>query len=864
MSIPGEWFRRARYLVNRRRVDEDLRREMDAHREMMPAPSRFGNTLRLREEARDVWGWRWLDDLALDIRYATRTLLLSHRTFAITSVSMLALGIGVSTAVFSVVSGLLLRPLPFPQADRLVQLHGTSIGRGPTGSAVMNLDTYRRESTSLQAVAGYEVGARYLRDAAGFERVMAVRTELDFFSVLGVPALYGRTYAADDPAATAVVSETFWRRRLGGASDIVGRALELDGQPVTIVGVMPATFQFPYRSGSLLQGVAEHARTDLWTPFARPLSPRGRVGTVTGRLKPGVTLAAAQQELSGIAARLEAQYPDSNRGRGIAIVPLEREVVPPAIGRLLLLLFGAVVIVLALACANVANLSLARMTLRQCEVAVRAAIGASPLRLVRQFLAESLLVALIGGIAGLIFAWWIVKQLVVVAAPYLPRAHEVGVDWRVFAFMLVTVAVVGVLVGVAPAVIAARRDPRSALQEAGGHATMGQAQRRLRNGLVVAEVALAFVLGVGAAVLLRELVRLRATDAGVVKTNVITFHVGQPRSPDINAAIGLRFYDVADRVAQLPGVLAAGFAQMLPLQNWGWTSNSIDFRVRGRPARAQEFSIELRYVTPGYFEALGIPIRRGRGFTHADNADAVPVIVINETLARRAFPGEDPIGLVTTRGTIVGTIADVRTVNLDLPAMPEVYYPIAQNWSQVSDLGMTLVVRTRDRPEPLIDAIRSTIRAVHPEQAIFGIKTMETVVEESLSAFTLSLSILSAFAILAIVLALSGTYGVISYLASSRAREFAIRVALGAGRGRVIRFVLGQGLTLTGLGLVVGVCGALAAAPLFGAAPVTVRRPDLVTLVPVAFVIAIVAAVAALVPARRAARVDPMAVLRSD
>ena len=864
MSIPGEWFRRARYLLNRRRVEEDLRREMEAHREMMPAPSRFGNTLRLREEAQDVWGWRWLDDLALDIRYAARTLISTHRTFAITSVSMLALGIGVSTAVFSVVSGLLLRPLPFPQPDRLVQLQGTSTGRGPAGSAVMNLDTYRRESSSLQAVAGYEVGARYLHDAAGFERVMAVRTEFDFFSVLGVPALYGRTYAAGDTAATAVVSETFWRRRLGGASDIVGRAVVLDGQPVTIVGVMPASFQFPYRSGSLLQGVAEHTRTDLWTPFARPPSPRGRIGSVTGRLRPGVTLAAAQQELSAIALRLEAQYPDTNRGRGIAIVPLAREVVPPATGRLLYLLFGAVVIVLALACANVANLSLARMTLRQREVAVRAAIGASASRLVRQFLAESLLVSLIGGIAGLAFAWWVVKRLVVVAAPYLPRAHEVGVDWRVFAFMLVTVAVVGVLVGVAPAVIAVRRDPRSALQESGGHATMGRSQRRLRNGLVVAEVALAFVLGTGASVLLRELVRLRATDAGVVKTNVITFHVGQPRNPDLNTAIGLRFYDVADRVSQLPGVLAAGFAQMLPLQNWGWTSNSIDFRVRGRPARAEEFSIELRYVTPGYFDALGIPIRRGRGFTHADNAGAVPVIVINETLARRAFPGEDPVGLVTTRGTIVGTIADVRTVNLDLPARPEVYYPIAQNWSQVSDLGMTLVVRTRDRPEPLIDAIRSTIRSVHPDQAIFGIKTMETVVQESLSAFTLSLSILSAFALLAIALALSGTYGVISYLASSRAREFAIRVALGAGRGRVIRFVLGQGLTLTALGLVVGVCGALAAAPLSGAAPITVRRPDLVTLVPVACVIALVAAVAALVPARRAARVDPMAVLRGD
>ena len=864
MSIPGEWFRRARYLMQRRRVEEDLRREMDAHREMMPSPSRFGNTLRLREEAQDVWGWRWLDDLALDIRYAARTLFVSHRTFAITSVAMLALGIGASTAVFSVVSGLLLRPLPFPDAGRLVQLQGTSSGRGPSGSAVSNVDSYRRESTAFQALAGYEVGARYLRDAGGLERVMAVRTELDFFAVLGVPALYGRTYNGGDTAASAVVSEAFWRRRFGGASDIAGRTIELDGQAVTIVGVMPDSFQFPYRSGSLLQGVAEHARTDVWTPFARPVPPRGRIGRVTGRLKPGVTLAAAQQELNGIAARLETQYPDTNRGRGVAIMPLARAVVPEATARLLFVLFGAVVIVLALACANVANLSLARMTLRQREVAVRAAIGASTLRLVRQFLTESLLVALAGGIAGLIFAWWVVRRLVVVAAPYLPRAHEVGVDWRVFAFMIATVAGVGLAVGVAPAVIAARRDPRLVLQESGGHATMGRTQRRLRNGLVVAEVALAFVLGVGASVLLRELVRLRATDAGLVKTNVITFHVGQPRGPEVNDAIAARLYDVADRVSQLPGVAAAGFAQMLPLQSWGWTSNSIDFRVRGRPARAEEFSIELRYVTPGYFAALGIPIRRGRGFTHADRAGALPVIVINETLARRAFPGEDPIGLLTTRGTIVGTIADVRTVNLDQPAMPEVYNPIAQNWSQVSDLGMTLVVRTRERPEPLVDTIRSTIRAVHPDQAIFGIKTMETVVEESLSAFTLSLSILSAFAALAIVLALSGTYGVISYLASSRAREFAIRVALGAGRGRVIRFVLGQGLTLTGLGLVIGVCGALAVAPVLSAAPIAVRRPDLVTLIPVAAVIAFVAAVAALIPARRAARVDPMAVLRGD
>jgi putative ABC transport system permease protein len=858
MSFLGEWSRRARYLIDRRRIEDDLRREMEAHREMMPAPARFGNTLQLREAAHDVWGWRWLDDLFHDVRYAARTLFLSHRTFAITAVAMLAAGIGVTTAVFSVLSGLLLRPLPFPQPDRLVQFHGTT-PRPAQGLHVTNLAVYRRDSTSFEAIAGYEVSARYMRDAAGTERVMTVRTEEDFFTMLGVPPLRGRTYDATDTAPVVVIGEVFWRRRLGAAPDVVGRAVVLDGKPYTVAGIMPAAFQFPYRAGSLLQNVAEQGRTDVWMPFERTLS-RGRFNTVTGRLKQGVSLAAAQSELDVIAKRLEAQDPARNQGRGISVVPLAQEVVPPPIRRLVILLFGAVVIVLVLACANVANLSLARMTLRQREVAVRAALGASPLRLVRQFLTESLLLSLAGGVAGLLLAWWIVKRLIVVAAPYLPRAHEVGLDWRVFAFMLGICAVVGTAVGVVPAIIAARRDPRATLQEAGSHGTMSPGQRRLRNGLVVAEVALAFVLGVGASVLLRELVRLRATDAGIVQQNVITFHVGQPRDPNIT----MRFYEIADRVSRLPGVHAAGFAQMLPLQSWGWTSNSVDFRVRGRPARAEEFQIELRFVTPGYFDALGIPVRRGRGFTAADTADAPPVVVINETLARRAFPNEDPIGLLTTRGLVVGTIADVRQSDLDRPAVPELYTAIAQNWSQVSELGMTLVVRTRDRPEPLIDVIRSTIRDVNPDQAVFGIKTMETVVEESLAGFALSLSILSAFAALAIVLALSGTYGVISYLASSRAREFAIRVALGAGRTRVVGFVLRQGMVLTALGLMLGTLAALAAAPLAGNLPVTVRRPDFVTLVPVACVIAIVALAAALVPARRAARVDPMAVLRSE
>ena len=801
--------------------------------------------------------WRWIADLSHDLRYATRTLLHNHRTFTLTAVSTLAIGIGATTAVFTVLNGLLLRPLPFAEPDRLVQLRGTS-SRAAAGSQVMNLGAYRSESASFDAVAAYSIGARYLRGSAGVERVMAVRTELDFFSILGVQPLLGQPYRAGDAPAVVVLSEGFWRRRLGAAANAVGQTLTLDDRPFTVVAVMAESFQFPYRAGSVLQEAGGHARSDLWMPFDQPL--RGGIPTVIGRLKQGIPLTAAQRELDLISARLEVADPRRNTGRGVQLVPLASEVVAAPVRRLLLLLFAAVAIVLVLACANVANLSLARATLRQREVAVRTALGASPSRLGRQFLVENLVIAIAGGAAALLLALGVLNGLLVSAAPYLPRAHEVRFDWRVFGFTAGVCAAIGTALGAVPAMLAARAHPRAALL-AGGQSTATPAQRLLRNSLVVLEVALAFVLAAGAAVLLRELVRLRATDPGLEQQNVVTLHVAH-RSTAPGGAIP--FYEIADRVASLPGVRAAGFAQMLPLQSWGWTSNSADFRVRSRPPRAEEFQIELRYVTPGYFDALGIPIRRGRGFTRADRPDAPAVIIVNETLTRRAFPGEDPVGLVTTRGTIVGTVADVRQEHLDRPAAPEIYYPAAQNWSALSELGMTLVVRTVDRPEPLIDAIRTTVREVDPERAIFGVKTMDRVVAESLAGFRLALLVMAAFASLGIALALSGTYGVISYLAAARTREFAIRAALGSGRSRLIGLVLRQGLLLAGLGLAIGALAALATGPLFGGAGVSVRPPDAAILLPVAALLAIVAAAAALVPARHASRIDPIHALRAD
>ena len=756
------------------------------------------------------------------------------------------------------VRGVILRPLPFAQPHRLVQVYGTS-PLVPRGDAVSSLPDYRRQSRSFDALVGYEVSARFLRTSAGPERVTIVRAESPFFAMLGVPTIAGRVFGADDPANVAVVSETFWRQRLRGSASAIGSTALLDDQLFRIIGVMPDSFQFPYKSGSLLSGVASQARTDMWLPMNPPLRERGRISNVTGRLKAGVSVQAADAELAAISQRLQEQYPPAARPRGVYLVPLADAVVDTGVRRPLALLFGAVALVLVLACANMANLSLVRMTLRSREVAVRAALGADARRLVEQFLTESVLLSVAGGTLGFVIAWLGTNRLMHAVRTHLPRAHEVGIDWSVFLFLLAACVTTGVVFGLAPAIAAARLNPHRVLQETGSHGTAGVTSTRLRDGLVIAEVALAFVLAVGAGLLIRELVRLKATRSGMDTRNIVTFHLGRRAAPDRSTR---HFYEIASRVKNLPGVRSAGFTQLLPLQNWGWTSNSTDFRIRGTETpTSQPYQIELRYVTPGYFDALGIRLQSGRSFTVGDDSTAPPVIVINQALARRAFGGGNPLGKETTRGTIVGVIEDVRQVHLDQASRPEVYYPVAQNWSQVNELGMTLVVRTLGPPETVIDAVRSTIRQVDPNQAVFNVRTMERVVADSLADFTMYLRLMGLFAVMALLIALTGTYGVISYVAASRMREFAIRIALGADGARVTRFMLGKTALLATLGVAIGVVVALAATPLLANLPVTIRPPSVQVMLPVAVLVIVAAIVASFVPARRAARADPVAVI---
>ncbi len=807
--------------------------------------------------------WRWVEEAAQDLRFGARTLRKSPG-FTVATVLTLSLATGATTAIFSVVQGVVLRPLPFDQPKQLVQVFGRLWAEdhngvpdpvtGPVGSP--ELEAFETQSPSLTGVAGYEITTRHLSGPAGPERLTAVIADRTLFSLLGTPAIEGRTFDSHDPLEVAVISTSLWERRFGKQPIAAIANITLDGRPFTLLGVMPDRFQFPYRAASLMSGALPEARTDIWVP-APPLRStvdgalrRGRL-SVIARLAPHATIRSATSELSVIAKRIEQETPDSRRRIGVRLVPLTETVISP-VRRSLWMLFAAVGLVLAAACANVANLLLARMTVRAREVATRAALGAGSLRLIRQFLAESLLLGLGGGLIGVVVARWGASLLGTVLAGRLPRADEIGLDWTAFAFLLFMCVVTALLFGLAPALAASRVDVQTVTKEGGGHVTRAGTFGRVRDGLAILEMALAFVLATGAALVMKEIARLEHVPPGMETRNVLSVHI-TPRSTAQN------YYAIEQRVAAIPGVRAAGFTQLTPLQNWGWEAT---FSIRNRPDETG-MTAGLRYVTPGYFQALGIPIIRGRGFTDQDSETSPHVILVNAAFARRFFPNGDAVGQELDRGTIVGVAGDVRQVSLDREAAPEIYYPAAQNVTMASDLGMSLIVKTDRLPEGSIAAIRSAVRDVDPKLAIFNVKTMEQVVTDSMWQLNLYRWLIGLFAGLALILATVGLYGVISFGTAARLREFAVRLALGSEPGQLVQLVLSRGLILSGCGIALGFLAAVMISPSVRAvSPALDLEPW--TSLAVAIVLIAIALSASTLPALRASRIDPATALRHD
>jgi predicted permease len=780
-----------------------------------------------------------------DIRYAVRVLLRTPG-LTLTALLVLALGTGATTAIFSVINGVLLRPLPFDDPDRLVQFE-------PMG--VLDFKDSRERTRSFESMVAFQAVNKNLQDVPEPERIAALAAERALFDVLGARPLIGRTFAPSDASNVAVVSERFWTRHVGANAPLNDRKITLDGEPYTVIGIMPERFQFPYRAATI----------EVWIPEELPRTANRfqRIDVAIGRLKSDVTIDEARAELRTIGQTVERLYPRPGDVDPITIIPLTEAVVGrsrPA----LLTLFGAVVMVLLIACANVTNLLLARSEARTLEVAVRTALGAGRGRLVRQYLTESVVLALVASVAAFLIALGGMKLLVALAGPQLPRAVEIGLDWTVFLFLLAVSVATGVGLGLAPALKASSVDVSGMLKELGGSGSRGRGSAMIIKGLVIAEIALAFILLMGAGLLLRAFLHLENAPTGIVSNRVLTVRMETagllPREASTietagstTSTQGRYFSAIEERVLHLPGVRAAGFVTLLPIERPG---NIGSFEIGGRPVEAEgrHPTARLREVTPGYFRALGIPLRAGRLFTDRD-----PGAVVNEALVRQYFPGEDPIGRILDRGTIIGVVGDVRQ-SLRLPSEPEIYRPLAQT----SYSAATLVVSSRTPPEALAGSLRAAIRDVNPNQAVFNVRTMDDVIAASHPELDLYLRLIGLFAGLAFALAMAGIYGVISYATAARRKEFGIRLALGADGGRLVRLVLAQGGMLIGTGLAIGIAGALPLTRLLRAQLYGVAPTDPATFVVVGLVLACVAVAACLGPARRAMQLDPLTVLRYE
>ena len=887
-----KWFNllrdRLRALIHRDEVINEIDREMRSHVEsqveenikagMSPAEARqqalrsFGNRNRALDEAYDVKGGGLFETLMQDVRYGAR-MLTKHKAFTAVAVITLALGIGANTAIFSVVNELLLRPLPYRDAERIVMLwEVTPEGRHQNTTSRANFRAWRSQNSSFEHMAAFSDQRLNLTGTGEPEELSVQMATPELFKILGVEPIHGRALLPEDDGPgkppVAVLSYPLWQRRFGGQANIIGQEITLNGVKFIVTGVMPPSFQFHIKHRS---GTGRPA--ELWTVLPMPsggtANERGRFLSVVARLKDGTSIEQAGAELRTIEARLSDEVPQFNKNYSAEVLPL-REQFFGNVRRPLFLMLGAVGFVLLIACANVANLLLSLATSREKEIALRAALGARRVRIVRQLLTESLLLALLGSLLGLGFAWLGIKALLVISPRDLVTLQSVGLNVTVLLWTLGVSVLTGVIFGLAPALHISRLNLNDSLKE-GGKSESAQASgsRRLRSALVVSEIALAVVLLASAGLLIKSFMRLQQVDRGFVTENILTMVVRLPfaRYPEDQQAVNF-FNQAMERVRSLPGVRSAGMVNFLPL--YGGLGSNTGFKIEGRPEPppGQGPSTDVRVSDAGYFAALGIPLLRGRNFSDTELREARQVILINEALARLHFPNEDPIGKrldvamfeKPTPAEIIGVVGNVRYDSLIDESPPAVYFP----HPDLAYPFMTLVVRTDGEPAALAPAVQREIRSLDPNQPVSDVRTMEQVMSEWVSRNRFNTLLLGLFAGLATLLSAVGIFGVMNYSVALRTRELGLRLAIGAQPRQVLLLVLKQGLLLTMFGVVVGLVAAFALTRLLSGLLFGVEAIDVSTFTAISLLLITVSLLACYLPARRAMRIDPLQALRYE
>jgi predicted permease len=859
---------------------EKIRQGMTPQEARRAARIELGGIEQVKEEVREARAGAWLDSVLQDLRYAARTLR-RNPGFGAIAILTLALGISSSTAVFSLVNAVLLKPLPYPNSQQIVfpwrqPPAGLNVGYNEIPWGRPDFLFFARECKSFQSVGAFKSDSFNLTGSGDAARLDGLRASAGFFPSLGISPILGRTFTAEEDQAghehEVLLSYRLWRDRFGSDTQILGRVLQLNSEPYTVIGVMPPAFVFP-RAEEMPNGFPFPRATQLWVPLALvpgPIIPgEDSELVVIGRLQPGVTPVQAQSEMDLMSKRLEDFFPGGKGWFSILVTSMQRQIAGD-MRRPLLLILGAVGVVLLIACSNVAGLLLSRSLARKKEFTLRAALGAGKWRLMRQLLTEALILAGIGGIAGILIAKAAVHFVKLFAPPNIPRLNEVSLDLRVVLFALAITFVTGILFGLAPAIAGSRDNLVESLKAGGQRSGSSPAGAKLRNVLLISEVALALVLVISAGLLTRTFFHLLSVDPGFNPTRVLTFELTLPATKYTDQPQIVALYQRAlQSIRSLPGVESAGITATTPLAG---ATESTSIRIPDHPSgdpKALPFS-NYTMVSPGYFSAVGTPVLRGRDFLESDTADSSPVTIINSAMAKKFWPGEDAIGKQVAPAskkfplaTIIGIVADVKRLSLREDPPPEMYVPYKQKvWPSLLTMDVTL--RTRVDPVSLTENVRGALRSVDPDLPLAKIATLNTLVDDSMTLPRFAMLVLGSFAGLALLLASVGMYGVISYFVAQRTQEIGVRVALGAQRRNVFGMVLSQGARLAAEGITLGLLAAFAATRMMVGFLYGVQSIDLLTFAALPLLLLAIALLACYVPARRAMRVDPMVALRHE